>query len=172
VHNYFGGIVRFASQGNALQVRPALHPLVLLLAAMVYLIVVAGASAPAMAHAGHRHHAAKITTTSTPLNIVPVVSVEAKTSSNARVLPHGLARYAFASRKMPPVSDGESSCCCGSFVCHACVTLPAHEPRLPVPTGERLTPGPSGGMVQHRPLRLDRPPRSTHSANAGQRPAA
>jgi hypothetical protein len=159
-----------AAEGT-LQVRSARRLLAFLLAAVVCLIITGGMSASAMAHAGHRH-AANVTTRSTPLNVVPVASVDGKTSSKTRVLPHGLARYTLSSRKIPPVSEGQSSCCCGSFVCHACVTLLVHEPQLPVPTGERLMPGSSGGMVQHCPSRLDRPPRTTHSANAGQWPAA
>ena len=153
-----------------LQVRSSPHRVAFFLAAMVSLVIVGGVSAPAMAHAGHSHQPAKITTTSKPPYLVPVANV--KTSSKTRALRHRFARYTLSSHRIPRVSEGESSCCCGSFVWHACVTLSVQEPQLPVPTGERLTHGPSGGIVQHCPLRLDRPPRTTHSCNAGRRPAA
>jgi hypothetical protein len=156
-------MVRFASRRNALQVRSAPHPLATLLAALVCVIIVGGVSAPAMAHAGHNHRAAKIAATSTPRGAAPLTSVE-KTWLTTRVVRHGLARYTFSSHRMSPPLDGERTCCCGSFSCHACVTLQGQAPQVPVAAGERMVPGLSDGMVEHRPSRLDRPPRSTHSA--------
>ena len=143
--------------------RQAQHPLPLLLAAMVSLIIVGGAPAPAVAHAGHNHHAVKTAGALAPLGAVSVAATGAKATSKFHVLPHEMIGCTFSPRKTRPASDDESSCCCGSFVCHVCVTLPVQEPAPPA-TGERLSPGLSKGIVQYCPLRLDRPPRTTHSA--------
>jgi hypothetical protein len=126
--------------------------LVLLATLLLAVLAVGGGATSAAAHGNHSHQV----TTSGP-DLTPQVDALQQLATE---------QVAVANDAMGPAlpdRDDKSDCCCGSFVCHAGVTL-SIDFSFPYPTGARVIPEPSSGQPQRNLSGLERPPRTTYIA--------